>query len=96
MPGGFGYTRAGGKLAWRRLDRAGRPAGESFYPQQFDPTALLAAGLVSPAEFADCTDRTRPGDGGGCGAYASGSGCDGDGGDGGDGGGGCGGGCGGD
>lgn len=90
MPGGFGYTRWGRGLAWRRLDRAGRPAGEFFPQEQFEPAALLAAGLISQAEFADCADRTRPGDGGGCGSYAGGSGCDGGGGDG------CGGGCGGD
>lgn len=90
MPGGFGYTRVGGKLGCRRLDQAGRPAGEIFYPQLFEPTALLAAGWISQADYNDCADRIRRGDGGGCGSGSSSGDCDG-GGDGGDGGG-CGGG----
>ena len=92
MPCGFGYTVAGRKLACRRLDHAGRPAGEIFYPDHFAPPALLAAGLISQAQYDDYVDRDRTGagGGGGCGSGASGSGCDGGGGDG------CGGGCGGD
>ena len=96
MPGGFGYTLARGKLASRRLDQAGRPAGTISYPDQFEPSALLAAGLILQADYADCAEHTRPGDGGGCGSGVSGGDCDGGGGDGGGGGGdGGGGGCGG-
>ncbi|HEX9173309.1 MAG TPA: hypothetical protein VF861_11655 [Telluria sp.] len=90
MPGGLVYTRFGGRLAWERLDRAGRRRAEFVFRDQFEP-ALLDTGLIWQAELADCTGHTA-GDGGGGGADASSGACDGGGGDSG---GSCGGGCGG-
>ncbi|MCC2973137.1 hypothetical protein [Massilia sp. IC2-476] len=90
MPSGFGYRVIGGRVACSPLDQLGRPAGRPSFPRALMPTALLQAGLISQAEYAQAREaRDASGDAGGAAA-----GCDGDAGCG-DGGSGCSGGCGG-
>lgn len=92
MPGGFGYNKAGVKLAYQHMDQSGRLAGEIYYPEHFAPVELLALGLISQVDFDEHLQRAKGrSDGAGCGS--GGSSCD-SGGDGGSCGGGCGGGCG--
>lgn len=100
MPGGFGYRVIGGRVACSLLDQLGRPAGRPGFPRTLTAYALLQAGLISEAEYAQAREAgSASGDAryvpGGAGADG---GCDGDAGcgDGGSGcgGGGCGGGCG--
>jgi hypothetical protein len=66
MPGGFGYRLAQGRVACRRLDKQGRPAGEAFYPAGLEPVELLGAGLVTQSWF-DWNAKKAKSDGGGCG-----------------------------
>lgn len=90
MPGGVGYTLAGAMLARQRLDHAGRGVGTVDFLHQSGPAALLAAGLISQAQYDDYVHRADAGNAAGGSSDAADSGCDGDAG-GGDGGG-CGGG----
>lgn len=79
MPGGFGYQLAQGRVACRRLDQQGRPAGEQFYPPGLEPVELLGAGLVTQSWFD--WNAKRPisdGEGGGAGSTCgTGGSCDG-------------------
>lgn len=98
MPNGFDYSLERGQLAHRRMTWQGAGQGEKFFLNSLMPAQLLAAGLVSAAEYDAYMQRLESakdgGSGGGCGGGGS---SDGDGGSscGSSCGGGCGGGCGG-
>lgn len=94
MPDGYAWSAVGGAVAFRSMDWQGRDKGRAIAPPALAPAVLLAAGLVSQADYDAWVEREQSG--GGCGSGCGSSASDG-GGDGGDGagcGGGCGGGCG--
>jgi hypothetical protein len=89
MPGGFWYQLFCGQVAFSPMNQDGRYGKKMFYPSSMAPAQLLAAGLLTPAEYKQYVRRATSDGvdvGGSCGGAA---GCDGDGA-------GCGGGCGGD
>lgn len=90
MPNGYAWSAVGGQVAFRTMDWQGRGEGRPVAPPALAPAVLLAAGLVSQADYDDWARRVWERGAGSCG-----SGCGSSASDGGDGGGGCGGGCGG-
>jgi len=99
MPKGYAYSVVRGLVAWRHMNWYGKGEGTLFFPACLAAPQLLAAGLVTPAAYADYERRAKENGGScgsGCGSSASnGGGSDGGGCGSGSGcGGGCGGGCG--